>query len=190
MVPNEKRKRIKELVLAGIKQKSFFPIALAIENSSASGIRNLYVELDISATSGNVEVTDSLQSNIVTMASLIYQNLFQELSFWQESWTEISERVEQKLAKFDADKLQSFEQSWRISFEWEALQPQRIRLIKPVLYVYSQESANLSIKAKVFADSFPKPFVLEADVSIEAKQSSAELEDILPDWESFLRREK
>jgi hypothetical protein len=69
----------------------------------------------------------------------------------------------------------------------EALQPQRIRLIKPVLYVYSPESAKLSIRAKVFADSFPEPFVLEANVSIEAKQSCTDLTDVLPNWKNFFR---
>jgi hypothetical protein len=39
--------------------KSYFPVVLAIGNSSPSGIRNLYIELDISATSDSVEVAES-----------------------------------------------------------------------------------------------------------------------------------
>jgi hypothetical protein len=100
--------------------------------------------------------------------------------------SKILNRVERNLAKFDADRFKRIDRGWRLSFEWEALQPQRIRLIKPVLYVYSPESAKLSIKAKVFADSIPEPLVLEANVSIEANQSFTELTELLPDWKKLL----
>jgi hypothetical protein len=53
--------------------------------------------------------------------------------------------------------------------------------------VYSPESANISIRAKVFADSFPEPLVLEAIVRIEAKQSFTDITNLLPDWEKLLR---
>jgi hypothetical protein len=52
--------------------------------------------------------------------------------------------------------------------------------------VYSPESAKLSLNAKVFADSFPGPFVLEANVSIVAKQSRIDLINLLPDWRTLL----
>jgi hypothetical protein len=55
------------------------------------------------------------------------------------------------------------------------------------LYVYSPESADLSIRAKVFADSFPEPLVLEAIVRIEAEQSFTDITSLLPDWEKVLR---
>jgi hypothetical protein len=55
------------------------------------------------------------------------------------------------------------------------------------LYIYSPESADLSIKAKVFADSFPEPLALEAGVRIKAKQSFTDVTNVLPDWEKHLR---
>jgi hypothetical protein len=58
-VPGEKRDGLKPFAEAAIKERSYFPVVLAIENSTPSGIRNLYIELDVSATSDNVEVTDS-----------------------------------------------------------------------------------------------------------------------------------
>jgi hypothetical protein len=175
-VPGEKREGLKPFAEAAIKERSYFPVVLAIENSTPSGIRNLYIELDVSATSDNVEVTDSpltvlSQDSVFTFYSSLTHNLTRK--------SKILNRVERNLAKFDADKLQRIDRGWRLSFEWEALQPQRIRLIKPVLYVYSPESAKLSIKAKVFADSIPEPLVLEANVSIEANQSFTELTELL-----------
>jgi hypothetical protein len=194
-VPVEARDKLKAPVEAVIRRKSCFPIALAIENSSPSGIRNLYVELAVSATSDNVEVTKSPMDPFDRIRAL--RRLGARGSDWEvldmtgvitsRGPPKILEGVERNLAKFDEDKLQRTDRGWRLSVEWEALQPRRIRIIKPVLYVYSRESAKLSIKAKVFADSFPEPFVLEASVSVEAKQSFTEVTDVLPDWKDFFK---
>ena len=59
----------------------------------------------------------------------------------------------------------------------------------PALYVYSPEFADLSIRVRfrwTFADSFPEPLVLEADVRIEAKQKLTDVTNLLPDWEKLL----
>jgi len=59
VVPREQRERLKQIAVTAIKARSYFPVVLAINNSSSSGIRNLYVELDVSTTADNVEVSDS-----------------------------------------------------------------------------------------------------------------------------------
>src|SRR4051812_12684550 len=101
--------------------------------------------------------------------------------------SEIRKRVQGTLQKFEEGTLQSEEGGWRLSFEWEALQPQRTRIIKPVLYLYSPEPAQLSIRARVFADSFPEPFLLEAKVSLATTQSSISLTNLVPDWSRILK---
>ncbi len=196
VVPIEKHERIKSFAVTAIKAKSYLPLVLAIENSSASGIRNLFVELDMSATSDKVEVSDSKSAllgpdfdlfEITTyMFSRFTTRQGEPLSRILKRDDKLTERVERTLAKFDADQLTTTDRGWKLSFEWEALQPQRIRLVKPVLYVYSPESAKLSLRAKVFANSFPKPFLIEADVSIEVHQSFTDLADLLPNWEKLL----
>jgi hypothetical protein len=173
-LPQEEVDKLTKFVEATIKEKSYFPVPLAIENSSASGIRNLYVELDVSATSENLEVRDSPRGTS---------------SFLDVTRTSTLRSMESTLAKFDADKLQRVGQGWRLSFEWEALQPQRTRLIKPVFYVYSPDSAQLSIRARVFADSFPEPFLLNASLNIEAKQCPIELRALLPNWEKLVDKD-
>lgn len=169
--------------------RSYFPVVLAIENSSR--IRNLYVELDILATPDTVEVSESKPRvpGKGAAGSLIHWIEIANLDTWHEHLEdERYKTFDDVLAKFDANKLQRIDRGWRVSFEWEALQSQRIRLIKPVLYVYSPESAEISIKAKVFADSFPEPFVLEANVSIEVKKSFADLAALLPNWKELLQK--
>lgn len=189
-VPQDKRQKLKEIIDTKIKQASYLPVALAIENSSPSGIRNLYIELEISASSENLEITDSIKSSQFSISSK-YLTLWSDKFDWlTESQSAISEEVESKLSQFDADKLQSSDQGWRLSFEWEALQPQRTRLIKPVLYVYTPEDANLSIKAKIFADSFTEPFVLEADLKIEVRQKDISLQNLIPKWEKLIEEKE
>jgi hypothetical protein len=181
-VPEEKREEVEGLVARAVRERSYLPVALAIENSSPSGVRNVYVELDFSATSEKVELTQSP----LGVSLFEYRNVLFGDSYRSEVW----ESTQRTVAKFEEGNLQRTNVGWRLSFEWEALQPQRIRLIKPVLYLYSPESAKLSITAKVFADSFPEPFLLGANVSIEAKQSFITLTDLLPDWEKILSTAK
>ena len=189
-VPEEKRDKLQKLVRVAVREKSYFPIALAIANSSASGVRNLYAELYFSATSKNLELSQTTLSRVRSIWSHAaisswapYYDPFAE----SDGRPKIADRVQETLARFQEGTLQRTDGGWRLSFAWEALQPQRIRLIMPVLYLYSAESAELSISAKVFADSFPEPLLLQANVSVEAKQTSVSLENLLPNWEKILR---
>ena len=188
-VPREKREIIRDYIDKQIKQSSYIPVALVIANESSSGIRNLFIELYISSSSEKVEITDSIQEYLSTTGTFTTGYMWDGQYTWAGHRSAISEEVESKLAKFDSDTLQHPDQGWRLSFEWEALQPQRTRLVKPVLYVHSPESATLSLSAKVFADSFPEPFLLEAEVRIEVKQRDTALNDVLPKWKELIEED-
>ncbi len=190
-VPQDKRDRLLNFISNKIRWASYFPVALAVANSSASGIRNLYIELDISSNSKALEVTDTLGT---LGTSFIYKPEISNVwTTWiSEAWTtenepSICKEVVSKLSRYDEDKLQYSNEGWSLSFEWEALQPQRIRLIRPVLYVYSPESATLSIRANIYADSFPEPFILEADAMIKVNQKAIPLKKLVPDYEKLLK---
>jgi hypothetical protein len=192
-VPEDQRDRLKQFTVNAIRAMSYFPIVLAINNSSSSGIRKLYVELDILPTSNTLEVSKS-RSALIRLGSDFEKLLFtttwlsqesKEISSILERYDKITEPLQRTLEKFEAEKLQREELGWKLSFEWEALQPQRLRLIKPVLYIYSPESADLSLQAKVFADSLPKPLMLNANIRIDVKQSFLELTTLIPDWEKL-----
>jgi len=104
------------------------------------------------------------------------------LSNYFDDDSEQSVGFEPDLQRFDAGTLQRTNVGWRLSFEWEALQPQRIRLVKPVVYAYSPTSTHLAVRARIFADSFPEPIELAAQMNIKVEQSSASLNDLLPRW--------
>jgi hypothetical protein len=61
----------------------------------------------------------------------------------------------------DPAELRKTEKGWEFAFEWDALQPQRIRFIRPYLFVVTEEDASVQFTARVFADSFPEPVVFE-----------------------------
>lgn len=104
----EERDAVKPYVEAAIKEKSYFPIALVIKNSSPSGIRNLYVELNFSAMSDKLEVTDSPEERLFGRSSgASWSTILFSPSGWQ---TRPSKILQRKLAKFDADRLQRTDQ--------------------------------------------------------------------------------
>jgi hypothetical protein len=134
------RAKLNEIVEETVRAKSSFPLPLVIENSSSSGVRNLYVELDLLVTSAAAELSALPFQG--PRHSIWTKNLFlsHAFSYLPEGISFESDDISGKLAQFEPDTLQKTSLGWRLSFEWEALQPQRIRLIKPVLYVYSPES--------------------------------------------------
>jgi hypothetical protein len=185
-ITKEKREKLASGVEEVIKEMSYFPVILAIENSSSSGIRNLYIELEASTTSSSIELMTYPPGKEHDIPFTLFST--HDMFTWKKSRSARWKDLKSKLTKFDTDKfLHRADQGWRLSFEWEAIQPQRTRLIKPVFYIYSLESTKLSFSVKVFADSFPEPLVLQAEVNIEARQSDIELKDILPEWEKLLQ---
>jgi hypothetical protein len=46
----------------------------------------------------------------------------------------------------------------------------------------------MSIKVKIFAESFPEPVSLEANVILEPTQVSVALADLLPNWKEIISR--
>jgi hypothetical protein len=172
-VPREDREQLTKLVVTATKATSYVPLALLIRNSSTIGIRNLYVELEVSATSDHTEICD--QPWIIRRPAWTVDRMW--VSGWSDQ-SEVSQLIKLNLAEFAEDRFQKTDKGWRLTFEWEALQPQRIRLITPVLCTYNPESTTISYKAKVFADSFPEPLDLKADVNIDVTQKLLGLEEL------------
>ena len=99
----EKREQLEELITAAIKEKSYLPVALAIENSSPSGIRNLYIELDITGSSDKLEVTNAPVGSYSSDLWSIYTDIY-NIGPIGGRRSDISRRVEAQLSKFEPDK--------------------------------------------------------------------------------------
>jgi hypothetical protein len=195
IAPKEDRERVAHLIATVTKATSYVPLPLVIKNSSTVGIRNLYVELETFATSDHTDISDSpwdVPGTFITRSALSAwtQIAFSASSRRKPIRPEVSQRVKWNLAEFESDEFQKTDKGWRLTFEWEALQPQRRRLIKPILCTHSPESTTISYKAKVFADSFPEPLILEADVNIDVTQNFLGLEELLPNRRKLVEEEK
>lgn len=105
---------VRQRVLSAVDQQTFSatlqPIFPVIANTGSSGIRNLYVEVSVKASTELVELIERSISS--------YQPL---LGWAQYGYTK---------------KLSKLPDGWKFSFEWDALQPQRTRFIdEPSLWV-------------------------------------------------------
>jgi hypothetical protein len=190
---------LEQVVDRYIVATTYVPAPLAILNSTASGVRNLYIELDISVDSKDCVVTDTPMTPLaapqfgipITRMSGGVTGLgaaFTGYSFvnTQEGLPEIQQEVESRLASFYAENLQRTETGWRLAFEWEALQSQRTRIIKPVVYLSAPRSCHFLFKARVFTDTYPEPIVLEASLGIDVTERKCKLDDMFQNWRSLL----
>lgn len=188
-VPEKYRAKLQERTERQITAMTYVPMPLVISNPGSSSVRNLYVELSLSASDETVAMTERPIGPYV-WRSLRLATYYTD-GFDGDSYASpIRAHAEEKLAKFSASKLQRVSTGWQLSFAWDAVQAQRQRLIRPVVYVAARQSAQVLIHAKVFADTAPGPFTLAAQLHLVVTQRRAELEELLPHWKEELAAEQ
>lgn len=188
MVPQEHLSFVQDVAAARVKQRAYLPIALGIESHSSIGIRSLYIELDFTSDVTDVELTDTMST---PFSKFLFDDTFRSLTLStiddDDYSVRLNRKVEKALGKFEDDKLRRTERGWRLSFEWDALQAQRLRLVKPPLFVYSPKSASLGVQAKIYSDAFPEPLILSAAMRIKPEAEQISLPMLMPKWEKAVR---
>ena len=158
--------QVKLAVATEIWKKSTVPAVLAIINTVSSGIRNVYVEMLIQVCKGDAEVTDNdpfrLRSTFVFMNSIGQPSEF-----------------ETKLAQLTKQGFSKGENGWNFSLEWDAIQPQRFCVIRPIPFITAKSSAEISFQAKVYADSFPQPLSLCAKMELDVRTKKMTVNELL-----------
>jgi hypothetical protein len=91
------------------------------------------------------------------------------------------------LSEYEPNNFQEVGGVWKLALEWDAIQPQRLRLIKPIVFVASPDAAQLEVKARIYSDSFPAPYELHATLNIDVVDSPTDLKILLPDWSEIIR---
>jgi hypothetical protein len=76
---------------------------------------------------------------------------------------------------------------WHLSFEWVALQPQRVRVVEPQLFIRSTKDTIIEFTAKVFADSFAEPLILKAELDLAVQVKRTRLADFVANLKSSLK---
>jgi hypothetical protein len=167
----ESRKRVDDSLQVIRKEAAIVPVALAIKNIGSSGIRNLYVQMLITPLEGEFQVSHSHPSRLA-LTGLTY------VMYSQPS------EIELKLEKLSGKGLSKEGEEWKFSFEWDALQPQRIRF-PPFTYLYVAGACKAKFSAKVYADSFASPIMLHAEVAITPQARLISVDGVLAEGEKL-----
>jgi hypothetical protein len=80
----------------------------------------------------------------------------------------------------DDSSLRKDEDGWHYGVEWDALQPRRTRIIKPLLFVSAGADSELDIQVKIYADSFPEPLILKIRLELTVQPTPIPLDQLLP----------
>lgn len=165
-----------QLTLKARSQEALtIPVVMAIKNLSSSGVRDLFVDVTITTSKKEIAVVDT--ANPLLEGTGIWK------IFSHGKKSRVSRDIDEKLSHLepDSETITKEGNAWRIAFEWNALQPQRIRYIKPKVYIVCPTSGTVTFSAKAFADSFPKPIVLEAKLNVNAIEQKMSVKQFFPD---------
>jgi hypothetical protein len=181
-VPQERRKEIQGHVETEIDVVTCVPVVLAITNASSSGIRNVFVEMRVTVDTTEISISKSPPTrkrggwNVST-------------AYFSDLWLTETDSTVPSLPDFEHEGLMQHDDSeWVLKFEWDAIQPQRVRHVRYV-FLMARASGVVTFKAKVFADSFATPMLLEATMVVSATKVATALDAILPKWRKLLERQ-
>jgi hypothetical protein len=167
-------------------EASLIPVILAIKNISSSGIRNLYVEMSIRGLAGTFQVLETNPLDQLWGSS--YYTTYYTWA-WAGGLREPSE-IESKLKKLSNKGLTKENEEWKYSFEWDALQPHRIRIIEPFTYLLPSDACKAEFRAKIYADSFANPIELHADIAVSVQPKLLKSDEVVAKAKELLKAEK
>lgn len=177
----QERPDVKEFLATEIDRRTrriaTLPVLLGISNVGSQGIRNLYVDMTIQASSDSLEVFDSMPDRRSAWSVLTS-------SWWETALDEDAGPQENPWK----EGLRKVESGWRLSFEWDALQPQRSRFIQPRQFIRASGDVAVNLIANVFADSFPQPVSLNATLRITTEEQLVTTRELLPDLDVLKTR--
>jgi len=110
--------------------------------------------------------------------------------FASRRWVGEPSEIQRKLEKFSGKGLTKEEGEWRFSFEWEAIQPQRVRHIEPFTFLQVADVCQAEFSAKVYADSFVNPIVLRAQLSVSIEPKLIQADAIVAKAKELMEEEK
>ncbi|MFC1766644.1 hypothetical protein ACFL6U_31775 [Planctomycetota bacterium] len=171
------RTKAKNAIEAAMHDAASGLIPLVIRNTSASGIRNLYVEITLTSTSDKVKIADSRDEldpfSLKAGGSLV-------------KWLKASrEKNTSTIDLHSMGHITKKDDTWIYSFEWGALQPQRTRLITPNIFIHATENTVVNVRARVYADSFAQPILLEAELTIDVVPQDVSIDELIPNLDKL-----
>ncbi len=159
--------KIKTRIASEVRARATIPIAMILKNNSSSGIKNLFIRLHLRSSPPTIQVSDTFMEGFSSNVwkRIIVKNMDLNYSIFNREEFDGSictyrpdklDDLEKKISELETiAHLRKIGEDWEFSFDWEAIQPQRIRPIKPIFYIHAVESVNIEITAEVFAEIFP-----------------------------------
>lgn len=160
---------IHDIVDAYVSKVATTPVVLAITNTGAVGVRNLYVEINIS-NSSDMDISDKVPNPSSELYSMAWAS-----DYWNRGVDlELSE-VEWGRGPDLREGFKKTESGWRLTFEWAALQPNRRRFVSPVIFVRARKNGSVTFRAKIYADSLPEPVSLESKLNVSVRKKKMDV---------------
>ena len=211
LVDNHDKKEISHIINQFVRFHQTVPIAVLLENIGNAGVRNIFAELNYNSTSETTILLtqratidesyssewrntifhhnyDALLENALGLEKIQTVNKRRYIPKTDKSFSKISYGFEASIANLSRKELKTIDKhNWRIPFELEGLQPQRAKLIQPVVYASCFHNTVMHISAKIFANSFAEPISVEAVANIEVDRREVTVAELISNWRSISR---
>jgi hypothetical protein len=122
----------------------FKPIHFWLKNNGSLGARDLYVDMDVSASVSGFKILSSDESAFTSPKKESVGVITTSRQFYGDR-------------TFSGASIKNRGDEWNITFELRALQPKREICPDFSLFIGAESSGTLSFSAKIYADSLPEP---------------------------------
>lgn len=153
------------------------PMILAIRNSGTSTIRDTYVEVLLAPSSSDIKISN----RSVTEEDVL-------LARYYGKGESDDDEARPQLDRLRSSGLVKLDEKWKLSFECGSIQPDRVRLVEPILFITAESSGVIDIETTVYADSFPTPVKCFAQFEVALKDTPMSVRDVMKDCDAYLTR--
>jgi hypothetical protein len=183
------------------------PLATLLENIGATGVSNIFMELTYHSTAESTvllsqrptidetydldvwaaryySIDESLfKQNLDAVSSLVSRSARKrQIVTRDDSFTKIVYGFDSSIKNLSRSELKTLDKhTWWISSELDGLQPQRTKLIQPIIYASCFHNTTIHITAKIFADSFAEPISLETEANVEVERREVSFAELISD---------
>lgn len=151
------------------------PVVLAVRNLGAVGVRDLYIEIVFRPVGCVCEVGTSPPVAQGDRASA-WSRMLSRMS---ASGGDLPDEYHEKLSKLTGTGLSEEGGEWKVRLEWGALQPQRVRLVQPMVFMVFGEPGCIEIEARMYAESFAAPLLLCARLMAQVGEAEPDSNALL-----------
>jgi len=153
------RQRVTSLVL----KEFFVPLRFWLKNRGGIGARDVYIDLRVHSSNGKIALITKSQ---------LPASLPSTTSSGRGLLSEKHPNSPEELIAKGGD-------GWNTQMEVRALQPQRELSPNTEFFIGARETCDVTVTAKIFADTLPEPIVQELKLHIEVEKLTVKAEQIL-----------